>query len=142
MSRTKHHLDTLKNECPQIQTICVDLADWNATQDAIKKITPIHLLVNNAAIAKCDPVLEATPEDFDRHFNVNVKAVMNVIQIVASDLVNRKLKGNIVNISSQAGQRALKNHLIYCSAKAALDMMTKVFGFFSIVFGFSYRSTI
>lgn len=126
LSRTKIHLDSLKAECPAITTVCVDLSNWDDARQAVSALTPIHLLVNNAAMASLDPVLDAKPEDFDASFNINVKSVMNVTQVVAGDLVARKQKGSIVNVSSQAGQRALKDHLIYCSTKGAVDMMTKV----------------
>jgi len=40
-------------------------------------------------------------------------------------MVERNSGGSIVNISSQASLRALKDHSIYCASKAALDSMTK-----------------
>lgn len=126
LSRTASHLESLKSECPRLTTICVDLSDWTATREAVQKITPIHLLVNNAAAVVLEPFLEVAPETFDHLFNVNVKAVMNLSQVVAGDLVTRELRGSVVNISSQAGQRAIKDHTIYCSTKAALDMLTKM----------------
>ncbi|KAK4320954.1 hypothetical protein Pmani_008209 [Petrolisthes manimaculis] len=126
LSKTEANLSSLKEECPSITTITIDLTNWEATREAVKKITPIHMLVNNAGINIILPFLDATPESFDLMFNLNVKAVMNVSQIVASDLITRQLKGSIVSISSQSGQRALKGRTVYCSTKGALDMMTKV----------------
>ncbi|XP_066955810.1 D-erythrulose reductase-like [Macrobrachium rosenbergii] len=51
---------------------------------------------------------------------------MNVSQVVAGDLIAREQRGSIVNVSSQAGQHALRDHTVYCSTKGAVDMMTKV----------------
>ncbi|KAK4295506.1 hypothetical protein Pmani_031944 [Petrolisthes manimaculis] len=126
LSKTEANLSSLKDECPSITTITIDLTNWEATREAVKKITPIHMLVNSAGINIILPFLDATPESFDLMFNLNVKAVMNVSQIVASDLITRHLKGSIVSISSQSGQRAIKDRTVYCSTKGALDMMTKV----------------
>lgn len=39
-----------------------------------------------------------------RSFAVNVKAVINVSQVVAEGMIKRKSGGSIVNISSQASQ--------------------------------------
>jgi len=125
LSKTKKHLDNLVATDPKIQPICVDLRDWDATRKAIQNILPIDLLVNNAAIAYLSPFLDVTPEEFDLTINVNVKAVLNVSQIVAKNMIERKSSGSIVNISSQAGQAALKNHAIYCTSKGALDMLSK-----------------
>ncbi|XP_057681708.1 L-xylulose reductase-like [Corythoichthys intestinalis] len=126
LSRTQSDLDSLVKECPSIVPVCVDLSDWKATEAALKNIGPIDLLVNNAACAKLQPFLEVTPDQFDQSFNVNVKAVLNVSQIVARGMIARGSGGSIVNVSSQASQRALKNHTVYCATKAALDMLTKV----------------
>ena len=125
LSKTKQNLDSLVAIDPKIQPICVDLRDWNATRKIVQSILPIDLLVNNAAVACLTPFLDATPNEFDLTFDVNVKAAFNVSQIVAKNMIERKCSGSIVNISSQAGQVALKDHTVYCMSKAALDMLTK-----------------
>ncbi|XP_036138402.1 L-xylulose reductase isoform X1 [Monomorium pharaonis] len=125
LSKTKEHLDSLIAVDPKIQPICVNLRDWDATKKAVQSILPIDLLVNNAAVACLSPFLDITPEEFDLTFDVNVKAVLNVSLVVAKSIIERKSGGNIVNISSQAAQAALKDHTIYCSSKGALHMLTK-----------------
>ena len=40
-------------------------------------------------------------------------------------MVERGEGGAIVNMSSVAGLRAVNNHTIYCSAKGAMDMLTR-----------------
>ncbi|CAL1680362.1 unnamed protein product [Lasius platythorax] len=125
LSKTEKNLDSLVTADPKIQPVCVDLRDWDATRKAIQNILPIDLLVNNAGVACLTPFLDATPEGFDLTFDVNVKAVLNVSQVVAKSMIERKSGGSIVNISSQAGQAALKDHAVYCASKGALDMLLK-----------------
>ncbi|XP_018303536.1 L-xylulose reductase [Mycetomoellerius zeteki] len=125
LSRTKENLNSLVAIDPKIQPICVDLRDWDATRKAVQSILPIDLLVNNAAVARLSPFLDATPKEFDLIFDVNVKAVFNVSQIIVENMIERKHGGSIVNVSSQAAQAALKDHTVYCMSKAALDMLTK-----------------
>ncbi|XP_074477008.1 L-xylulose reductase-like [Sebastes fasciatus] len=112
--------------CVGFLSLCVDLADWGATEAALQDVGPVDLLVNNAAYYYLQPFLEVTPDQFDQSFNVNVKAVLHVSQIVARDMIARGSGGSIVNVSSQSGQRALKDHAVYCATKGALDMLTKV----------------
>lgn len=111
-----------------MKTVCLDISNWNETKKAIQSLGPIDLLVNNAAFAKLTPLInnEISEEDCDNHLAVNVKAVVNVTQIVASQMIQRKSGGAIVNISSQASIAALKDHLIYSATKGAIDAMTKV----------------
>ncbi|KAJ6660399.1 hypothetical protein lerEdw1_017822 [Lerista edwardsae] len=125
LSRTQADLDSLQKECPSIQTLCVDLADWEATEAALSTLGDIDLLVNNAGVALLQPFLEVTKEAFDRSVGVNLRAALQVSQMVARKLIARGVPGAIVNVSSQASQRALANHTVYCSSKSALDMLTK-----------------
>ncbi|XP_029454910.1 L-xylulose reductase [Rhinatrema bivittatum] len=126
LSRTQADLDSLSRECPGIEVVCVDLADWDATETAVRAVGVVDLLVNNAAVAVLEPFLEVTKEAVDTSFDVNVKSVLHVSQIVAQQMIARRASGAIVNISSQASQCALQNHTVYCATKGALDMLTKV----------------
>merc|ERR1712080_295636 len=58
-------------------------------------------------------------------FQANVKQVINVSQIFSKKMIKDKIKGSIVNVSSQASQAALADHTVYCATKGALDMVTK-----------------
>lgn len=126
VSRTREDLDDLVRECPGVEPVCVDLADWEATEQALSNVGPVDLLVNNAAVALLQPFLEVTKEACDTSFNVNLRAVIQVSQIMAKGMIARGVPGAIVNVSSQASQRALTNHTVYCSTKGALDMLTKM----------------
>ncbi|XP_070596176.1 L-xylulose reductase [Erythrolamprus reginae] len=125
VSRTQADLESLREECPGIQTLCIDLADWEATEAALSTVEDIDLLVNNAAVAVLQPFLQVTKEAFDRSFSVNLRAVLQVSQIFAKKLISREAPGVIVNVSSQASQRAILNHTVYSATKSALDMLTK-----------------
>nr|XP_039331696.1 L-xylulose reductase isoform X2 [Saimiri boliviensis boliviensis] len=114
VSRTQADLDSLLRECPGIDPVCVDLSDWEATERALGNVGPVDLLVNNAGVALLQPFLEITKEAFDRSFEVNLRAVIQVSKIVARGLIARGVPGAIVNISSQASQRAITNHSVYC----------------------------
>lgn len=48
LSNNAERLSNLQKEYPKIQTICLDLMDWNKTEEEIKKLKPVHCLVNNA----------------------------------------------------------------------------------------------
>lgn len=126
LSRTIEHLVTLKNEVPSIATVSVDVADWKQTETIVKELGPIDLLINNAGISVLHEVDNVKEEEFDDVFAVNVKAVINISQIVAKSMKERGTGGSIVNISSQAALVALPHHAVYCASKAALDQLTKV----------------
>ncbi|NXJ94981.1 DER reductase, partial [Corythaixoides concolor] len=113
-------------QCPGIETLCLDLADWDAAEAAVSAAGPFQLLVNNAAVALLEPFLEVTRAALQRSFDVNLQAVLHVSQIVARQMIAQGVPGVIVNVSSQASHRALRDHAVYCSTKSALDMLSKV----------------
>ncbi|NXY72333.1 DER reductase, partial [Glareola pratincola] len=126
LSRTAADLESLARECPGIEPLCLDLADWDATEAAVGAAGPFELLVNNAAVAELQPFLEVTRAALQRSLDVNFGAVLHVSQIVARQMIAQGVPGAIVNVSSQASQRALRDHAVYCSTKSALDMLSKV----------------
>lgn len=126
ISRTQADLDTLIQEVPSIEVYNVDLADWDKSRAVVESIGPIDLLVNNAAVSSRTPFLDVTKDELDNLFDINYKAVFNISQVVANGMVQRGQGGCIVNISSIASLRVTAvNHTIYCSSKAAIDMLTK-----------------
>ncbi|VDH97055.1 L-xylulose reductase [Mytilus galloprovincialis] len=125
ISRTESDLDNLKEEDSSIETRCLDIGNWDNTRKVIEDIGQVDLLVNNAGISKRQTVLEVTEEFIDEHFDVNFKAALNISQIVAKGIISRKGSGAIVNISSISSTLAFPGVPIYCTTKAAMDMLTK-----------------
>lgn len=125
LDKVTSSLESLKKEYPNLRIICVDLANWEATSKALDGIDDIDFLINNAAHAECLPIGKIDEGTFDRQFDVNVKAIINVTQKLAEGMKRRRY-GSIVNMSSIAGVYGLPDHLIYAGTKAALDGMTRV----------------
>ncbi|XP_004925887.1 L-xylulose reductase-like [Bombyx mandarina] len=125
LSRTRSHLESLQSEYPSIDIVDVDIGDWEKTRKVVESLGHFDALVNNAAVAVCEPFLDCSPSNFDKTFDVNVKAVLNISQVVARKMIENKTHGAIVNISSQASKAALKDHTIYSASKAALDALTR-----------------
>ncbi|XP_044272323.1 L-xylulose reductase-like [Tribolium madens] len=125
VARNQQLLNDLKREFPSISPISVDLTDWKATQKALSNMGPIDLLVNNAGIVILKPVPEFSEEDYDRLFDTNVKALVNVTQIVTKQLLERGAPGAIVNVSSQTAKVGLEKHAVYCGTKGAVDAYTR-----------------
>jgi len=60
----------------------------------------IDILVNNAGIFPMSPVLEMTPNHFDRVFDVNLKGLIFISKAAAARMVEKGKGGKIINISS------------------------------------------
>lgn len=94
----------LKQECPGIETIAIDLAGWTETRTALKDVPLLDGLVNNAAVVvEAKSFLKFTEQEFDVISNVNFKSVFNLCQFLEPKL---KDGASIVNVSSLGSKKA------------------------------------
>ena len=92
---------------------------------ANKKFGKIDILFNNAAYSDFNEFFKNDLKMYEKIFNTNVRGLFLLLQAVAKKMIKKKIKGNIINISSQAGRRgeALVPH--YCASKAAVISYTQ-----------------
>ncbi len=107
------------------EALTLDVTDLAAMQSAIAKATPFNILVNNAGTNRPKMLMDVSIEDFDVVMGLNVRATYFVAQAVARRLVETKLPGSIINISSQMGHVGAARRTIYCASKHAMEGFTK-----------------
>ncbi|CAG7693754.1 unnamed protein product [Allacma fusca] len=127
LDREAEELSKLKESLPEVQTIVVDLLDWNSTKRAVEGIAPIHHLVNNAGVfGGSHKLVDVDEKRIETIMGINFKSVVNVSQTVVQGLVSSNAGGGtIVNISSVLSGQPFLNTSMYCCSKAALSMLTK-----------------
>lgn len=105
-------------------TFALDVTDKAALQSAVTEAAP-DILVNCAGFVHAGSIAEATDEEFDFAFNLNVRSQFHAMQAALPGMVARG-GGAIVNIASVASSIiAAPNRFIYGSSKAAVIGMTK-----------------
>ncbi|OGM92546.1 hypothetical protein A2755_00420 [Candidatus Wolfebacteria bacterium RIFCSPHIGHO2_01_FULL_48_22] len=90
-----------------------------AVSQCMQKFKSIDVLVNNAAIAQAKPFEKATPKDWEKVMNINIKGTLYVTKEVLR-VMRKQKSGCIVNISSGAGTYGVENLSIYSLTKAAV----------------------
>ena len=85
----------------------------------------IDVLVNNAGISSEVAFLDATEEMFDHMTATDWKGVFFSSQIAARNMIAHKVKGVIINISSNQVEGCWPNATIYASTKAAVSKFTR-----------------
>ena len=92
----------------------------------------VDILVNNAAkVSGGQGLLDTTPEGWDNFMSVNVKGAFLTTQAAVKVFLEQepvgsdRIRGKIVNITSQHGVVAAPNNIAYGCSKAALNYMTK-----------------
>jgi NAD(P)-dependent dehydrogenase (short-subunit alcohol dehydrogenase family) len=103
----------------------LDVTDLDAVRRIIAAAEPFDVLVNNAGTNRPAALMEVKVEDFDAIFALNVRAAFFMAQAVARRLVEAKIPGSIINISSQMGHVGAARRTVYCASKHAMEGFTK-----------------
>jgi NAD(P)-dependent dehydrogenase (short-subunit alcohol dehydrogenase family) len=91
---------------------------------AREALGPFDILVNNAGIIEPGPFLDQTPEDWQRHFDVNVSGAARATRHALPDML-AKGWGRIVNVSSISGLMGVTHVAAYSATKHALVGFTR-----------------
>jgi NAD(P)-dependent dehydrogenase (short-subunit alcohol dehydrogenase family) len=92
---------------------------------AITAFGRVDSLVNAAGLTSRGTLLDTTPELFDAHIAVNLRAPFFLMQAVVADLVARKAPGTIVNVISSSEHGGQRDLAPYVAAKAGLAGLTR-----------------
>jgi len=97
-------------------------------EETLSRVPRLDILVNNAAFAWGAPILEHTPEAWDRVFDLNLRGLFFLSQRVAEHMGGAG-GGNIIHISSMAALRGASDELepsvAYTASKGALHTLTR-----------------
>ena len=107
-----------------VQANVAKQADIERLFDETKKtFGRLDILVNNAGVYEFSPLENITEDHYQRHFDLNVYAVLFVSQ-AALKLFN-SAGGSIINMSSVVSTMAFPNAAVYSGSKAAVDAITR-----------------
>lgn len=95
----------------------------------------VDVLVNNAGIYPSGFLLDITTQEFDRIFDVNLRAPFILTKALAIQMIDKGVKGSVINISSGASRKMRRTVVPYCTSKTALDRLTKGFAIELAEFG-------
>ena len=107
------------------RTCRLDVRDGPAVATLVKAEGPFDVLVNCAGFVHSGSLLDATEEELDFAFDLNVKSMMRTIGAVLPGMLARGV-GAIINIASVASSiKGVPNRFVYATTKAAVIGLTK-----------------
>jgi NAD(P)-dependent dehydrogenase (short-subunit alcohol dehydrogenase family) len=103
-----------------------DVNDYNKMKNFITKLKKLDILVNNAGTNIPESFLNVKKSSLETILNVNTKAVFNIAQLCANQIIKLKSKqGSIINISSIFGIVAGQKRTVYSMTKFGVEGLTK-----------------
>ncbi|MFC6999538.1 3-ketoacyl-ACP reductase [Rufibacter roseus] len=108
--------------------VTADVTDINSVNEAVEQVQLdlgfIDILINNAGTAAFGKFLDLEPEEWERIIKVNLLGPYYVTRAVLPSMISKKT-GDILNISSTAGQRGAAVTSAYSASKFGLIGMTE-----------------
>ncbi|WP_309116991.1 SDR family oxidoreductase [Saccharothrix sp.] len=101
-----------------------DMGDLAAVQRLAEVVGDVDILVNNAGIFPFAPTVEQSPADYERLFDVNVRALFFLTAALAPKML-AKGSGSIVNVSTAATAIGVPGAAVYSATKAAVESLTR-----------------
>ncbi len=132
IGKTTSNLENVADELRQygvnVAVATANVADNDAVIAAVQQVTaelgPIDILINNAGGGKFGKFLELTPEEFKTIIDVNLMGVYYVTRAVLPAMIERQA-GDIINISSTAGQKGAPVTSAYSASKFGVLGLTE-----------------
>jgi NAD(P)-dependent dehydrogenase (short-subunit alcohol dehydrogenase family) len=103
-----------------------DVNNYNKIKNFITNLKKLDILVNNAGTNIPENFLNVKKTSLETLLNVNTKAVFNIAQLCANQIIKLKRKqGSIINISSIFGLVAGQKRTVYSMTKFGVEGLTK-----------------
>lgn len=134
-ARRTERLSQLKEKILQKYAVTVfsyplDVNNRAAVQQMLKDLNhqniAIDVLVNNAGVGANNRFLDTTEEEWDNVVTTNLKAPWMCSQEIVKHMVEHKIEGSIINITSVLSESISLGIAPYCASKAALKHLTEV----------------
>lgn len=94
-------------------------------KDFVHNKIPIHVLINNAAMAYDDIVTNLNYDDLKTMFDVNLYSPMFLTKYAIRNMIYNRVAGSIIHISSISAHTGYKGLSMYAASKGALQSFSK-----------------
>jgi 2-keto-3-deoxy-L-fuconate dehydrogenase len=113
---------------PNIQTRVLDVMDKDAIVSAVNDIPVLDVLFNCAGFVHAGSILQATDDEWNFAFDLNVRSQFWMIQVALPKMLLNNAGqggGSIINMASVVSIKGLPNRFVYGASKAAVIGLTK-----------------
>ena len=125
-NKVKNEIENLGSKCIYVKADLENLNECrNIVSETDKNFKTVDSFINVAAFTERGTILSTTEENYDKNFNVNVKAPLFMMQEVIKIMIRDKKKGTIAHVLSMAAYSGMPFLTAYSSSKAALAVMIK-----------------
>ncbi|CAI0841614.1 MULTISPECIES: SDR family NAD(P)-dependent oxidoreductase [Enterobacterales] len=108
-----------------LHPLALDITASKQVTETLSTLPAMNILVNSAGLARHQPFLEVSEDNFDAVMDLNLRATFFISQQVARRMRDQNITGSIIHISSQMGHVGGPQRSVYCASKFALEGLTR-----------------
>ena len=97
----------------------------NLLDQVVERSGKVDILVNGAGINSPTPFFDIPADEFQKIFDINLKAVFLACQTFGKHMVERGEGGSIINVGSISGLNPLSRVFTYSATKGAVHNLSK-----------------
>lgn len=106
-------------------SLVLDVMATDVMRTTLEAQPAYHILVNNAGTNRPKFFGEVSEEDYDAVLGLNLRSAFFVAQEVSSRMIDEKLQGSLIHITSQMGHVGGARRSLYCASKWGLEGLNK-----------------
>lgn len=133
MEANSGELDDLVKEIEQAgqraAAVIADVSEPEEVNDMVRRVADelgqLDVMVANAGIAQVVPLLDLTPEDFDKLMSVNLRGVFLCYQAAARRMIEQGTGGKVIGAASIAAHKGFAMLGHYSASKWAVRGLTQ-----------------
>ncbi len=123
-AKTESEINSVAKEISEkgqdVLPIAADVSDELQVKKMVEEVNKefgiVDVLINNAAVALVDRLVDSKTEDWDLTMAVNLRGTYLCAKEVIGPMMERR-SGKIINVSSRAGRQPFANFSAYCTSK-------------------------
>jgi NAD(P)-dependent dehydrogenase (short-subunit alcohol dehydrogenase family) len=93
-------------------------------EETLDRVEQLDILVNNAGMSIIEDAWVVSDENWDYQMNVNLRSPFVLSQYATRHMIEKGIRGRIVNISTIGVHRTHGDRAVYNIGKAGVEMMT------------------
>ena len=119
--------DIFKDDCIACEgDVSIEKDIERAVAEGVKKFGHVNIGVNSAGLGTYAYISEQSEEQWDMVTDICLKGVFLSMKHESRQMLSQGEGGVIINIASLNSRQPAEGYSAYCSAKAGVEMMTKV----------------
>jgi 2-deoxy-D-gluconate 3-dehydrogenase len=125
LEETAHEIERRGGRALVVPTDVTSFADVESCiARTVEVLGGLHVVVNNAGVARVTPLAEASPEDWRSIVDVNLTGVFHGCRAAAPHLIRQK-GGKVINLASVLGAVGLPGYSLYAATKGGIISLTR-----------------